>query len=56
MINKIIEYQISNKKTEVQVCQEIGITPRTLYNARTGRTISTSTEEKINNFIEKEGL
>lgn len=55
-VEKILEHQIKSGKTEVEACNEIGIDRRTLYNIRVGKPCSASTCEKINNFIEKEGL
>jgi hypothetical protein len=55
-VEKIIEHQITSGKTEVQVCNEIGVDRRTIYNIRVGKHCSASTQKKINNFIKKEGL
>lgn len=54
--NKIIKHQITTGQTEEKVCEEIGITARTLYNVRNGKFGSDTTIEKIDNYILEKGL
>ena len=55
-VKKIIRYQVNTGQSEASVCSEIGITTRTLYNARKGVHKSDNTINKINIFIEEKGL
>jgi transposase-like protein len=55
-VDKIIKHQITTGQTESEVCREIGITARTLYNVRKGKFGGKATIEKINNYILEKGL
>jgi hypothetical protein len=55
-VDKIIKHQITTRQTEADVCKEIGITARTLYNVRKGKFGGKGTIEKINNYILEKGL
>lgn len=55
-IKKILTHQIVTGQTEDQMCDEIGITSRTLRNIKVGKFGSKTTENKIKEFISDKGL
>lgn len=55
MITKIIQYQIEQGITQDELSEKIGVSKKSIYNARRGKC-SESTLKKIAEFCEKNNL
>jgi predicted transcriptional regulator len=55
-VKKLIIHQTRIGVTEIELCNEIGISNRTLYSIRAGKEVGNTTINKINKYILEKGL